>query len=76
MGAEEAVGSLPWEQVITEVAQKRSDFRPEDRQGARPASQNGLHGPAMGGKDLCAKLPFILRPMPAQNLGQFNHWRS
>ena len=34
------------------------------------ASQDGLDSPAMGGKELRAKLPFILRPMPAQNLGQ------
>ena len=27
----------------------------------------------MGGKELCAKLPFVLRPMPAQNLSQREH---
>jgi hypothetical protein len=39
-------------------------------QCAGPATQDGLDCPAMRGKDLRAKLPFILRPMPAQNLGQ------
>jgi hypothetical protein len=37
---------------------------------AGPAIQDGLDRPAMRGKELRTKLPFILRPMPAQNLGQ------
>ena len=45
-------------------------------QSARAAGQDGLHCPSMGGKELRAKLPFILRPMPAQNLGQIDHGRS
>ena len=40
------------------------------------AVQDAPHGPAMGGENLRAKLPFILRPMPAQNLGQIDHWGS
>jgi hypothetical protein len=39
-------------------------------QGAGAAVEDGLHRPAMGRKNLRAKLPFVLRPMPAQNLRQ------
>jgi hypothetical protein len=39
-------------------------------QGAGAAVENGLHRPAMGRKDLRAKLPLVLRPMPAQNFSQ------
>jgi hypothetical protein len=38
-------------------------------QGAGAAVEDGLHRPAMGRKDLGTKLSFVLRPMPAQNLG-------
>src|SRR5881296_3257280 len=34
-------------------------------QSRRAAVQDSPHGPAMGGKKLRAKLPFILRPMSA-----------
>jgi hypothetical protein len=39
-------------------------------QGAGAAVEDGLHRPAMRGKDLRAKLPLVLRPMPAQNFSQ------
>jgi hypothetical protein len=45
-------------------------------QGSGAAVQNGLHGSAVGGKDRWAKLPFIRRPMTAQNLGQWEHPRK
>ena len=44
---------------------------PAQRAGA--ALQDGLHGAAVGSKDRGAKLPFVLRPVLAQNLGQGHH---
>jgi hypothetical protein len=42
-------------------------------QSAGAAGQDGLHGPAMGGKNGAATLPFVLRPGLVRELGQGGH---
>ena len=58
------------DKVVLLAVRTAVEFSP---QPPSAAGQDGLHGPAMGGKNLRAKLPLILRPMPVQYLGQFDH---
>jgi hypothetical protein len=53
--------------VIPRAVSALIDF---SAQGGGAASQDGLNRQTVGGKDLCAKLPCIRRPMPVENLGQ------
>jgi hypothetical protein len=43
-------------------------------QRAGAAIEDCLHRPAMRGENRGAELPFILRPILAQHLGQRDHW--
>jgi hypothetical protein len=49
------------------------NFSPQRGGAALP---DGLHRAAVGRKDRGAKLPFVLRPVLAQNLGQGHHGRG
>jgi len=67
-----ALGTAPMiagviDKIIPAAVRAAIHLSPQD---AGAAVEDGLHRPAMGRKDLCAKLPFVRRPMRAQNLSQ------